>query len=44
MGSKKRTSFKTEREFSGNQWNNTANLKAIENVEHVNQKLKLFFL
>ena len=43
MGSKKRTSFKTEREFYGNQWNNTANLKVIENVEHVNPKTQTLF-
>ena len=43
MGSKKRTSFNTEREFCGNQWNNTENLKAIENVEHVNPKTQTLF-
>ena len=29
MGRKKRTSFKTEKEFNGNQWNNTEDLKAF---------------
>ena len=43
MGSKKRTSFKTEKEFCSNQWNNTENLKAIENVEHVNPKTQTLF-